>query len=288
MILLLNRSRLPTDDEAFQQYWEKIVDIDLTLSPNVDVNVAIVFSNPRIPEEYRQFASDVFKQLHCRNIRIHRRAAGLVKTLRADLADIRPEVQRDVVEHASLLCWAILDPSTELSDEVVGSERYGSLWLAVVSHGGARDQLSPDEERWARVIEQTGFSPAAFDKHLISYIKTGCMDTAMFREALHQANDNVAAAESQKRLYDAFRAYKSDLTLSREAYLERLNNALRRGLNHLNVFDFDAGVQSLMLLDAPVDEIVREYIDTRGDHLQAVAEAPGAIASRRIVICTTS
>lgn len=275
VVLLLNRDRLPADDETLQQYWEKVVDIDLSLIPEVDSNVAIVFEGADLPPEFLEAATRVFRSVDCRNIRIHRRAVGLIKAIMPDLEGITLPVQLATVEHAALLCWALLDPSQALSEDVVGSEKYGSMWVAILSHGDARARLTPEEEEWAKVIERTAFSPLPFDHHLMSYIKTGWLDHEAICETLRTVDASAEALQCERQLNGVLRAYRDDFTLDRDAYVERMVEVLRAGLAHLTVFDFDTGIEVLERRHAEIDDLVNDYIVARDEHLQAVAEAQG-------------
>lgn len=275
VVMVLNRDELPTEDSSFREYWEKIIDVDLNLSPNVQQNANIVFGMDFRPAEYAEWVRAVFEQVGCSNIRIHKRCGWLVKKLESSIRNLRQTVQKEVVEHAALLSWAMLDPKIDVSADIVSSQKYGSLWVAVVSHGNARDELSEEEEKWAQVIERTGYSPVSFDRYLVSLINTGWCDEAAFDDALQLTNHEEAAEQGRQRLYEAFRAFKGDFALDRDGYANLLHRVLTEERDTLSVFEYDGGVRSLAQLGQNVDVLVQSYIENRGDHLQAVAEAQG-------------
>lgn len=281
VVLLLNRDQVPKDDKAFQQYWEKIVDIDLVFVPDIETNVSVAFEDLNLPIAFRAAIGDVFKQLDCRNIRIHRRARGLVKAVVESTFEAPEPIRKTLVEHSALFAWALLDADQDLSDQVITSEQYNSLWIAVLSQGGARDRLSAEEEAWAKVIEQTGFQPLPFDQYLAGYIRTGWLDVDGLRSSVQVLQENVDASASQTELSTVLRAYGDDFQVTQQQYVDRLRGTLNEGLEHLTVFDFDNGLSTLSMLNEETQELAQAYAHARGDHLQKVAEAPGR--NRRII-----
>ncbi len=275
VVLLLNRDNLSGESDTLRQYWEKVVDIDLALAPEVQSNIDIVFEAMDLPDSYRGAALDLFQRVDCRNIRIHRRAAGVLVAAREALSVVSDAAQLEVVRHASLLVWAILNPDQSFDQDMIIGSGEALMWFALMDRAEEDVRVSEMEKAWAAVMEKTGYSPAIFDSFLINYIQTGLLDRSGFRGAIQKFDQDLANAHSEDRLVSAIFSYQNDFTLSRDQYVEQVTTALREGLEHLSVFQYDQGLQALLRANQVVDDLCRDFVRARSDHLEAVARAEG-------------
>lgn len=273
VVMLLNRSQLAYEDDAVKRYWEKVVDIDLSLAPDIATNVAIVCNEVKLPPLVQDAATDLFSKVGCRNMRIQGRAAGVLAAIADELKTVSDQAKQYIARHSALLAWALLNPSQTFDTNMIIGSGEAKMWFALIDQAENDERVSEIEREWARVLEQTGYRPAAFDEHLIRYIQTGYLDRLVFAAALAEFDNQLTYANLEDQLNQTVFSYQNDFTMTREEYIDRVSVALREGMDGLTVFQFDQGLQALIRAGQNVTALCGDYIRARGEHLQAVAEA---------------
>lgn len=275
VVLLLNRNKLEIDTRKLKNYWEKVVDIDLALEPDVQSNVGIVFEAMELPESHVNEATDLFQRVDCRNIRIHRRAAGVLAAVQVEIADLSDLAQRHVAKNASLLVWALLNPDQSFDENMIIRSGDTLMWFALMDRAEEDARISEAEKEWAAVMDATAYSPAVFDSYLSRYIQTGYLDRSGLRTSLEEFDQRLAQADIEDRLLSSVFSYQNDFTMSQDHYVGSVTAALRDGLEQLSVFQYDQGLSALRRLGQDVAPLCQEFINARGEHLEAVARAEG-------------
>ncbi|GFE87718.1 hypothetical protein [Steroidobacter agaridevorans] len=271
IVLVLNREKARQDE--LTRYWEKVVDIDVKLKPTIADNVSIAFAPSTIEAAYGHWARPVFEAVEADNIRVHKRAAWLTRQLDKLLTDYPTELRRYVTEHAAVLTWALIDPSAAIPPAMILSSQYGSLYLTMIKEAGKERELTDVERRWVSATERLDFSPASFDPVLIDLITTGWCDTDALAALLRDLATEFRVNSARRRLRETYRLYQESFALNRNAYVATLRGVLADELNHLSLFEFDGGIDSLKRNGGDFEDLVTRYISDRGSHLQAVAEA---------------
>lgn len=274
VIVVLNRDQL-LQPETYARYWEKVVDADIKLTPQVAENVALAFAAGDENPESIECARKVFEAVGADNLRVHKRAAWLFRELEGPLAGCAGHVRQFVLTHAALLTWALLDPGVSIPASVLRSEKFGFLYLSLTKDKDDAPELSREERLWAEATQKLTFSPASFDPLLVELIQTGWCDPGV-ATATFAAIDREAQEETARlKLRGAFRLYGESFTLDRQGYSRALRDVLAGNLELLSVFEFDDGIAGLQRNGDPAEDLVTAFIERRGDHLQRVAEAEG-------------
>lgn len=272
VVMILNRDQLKSQNIDIETYWEKIVDLDIRYRPDVCDNAKIAFPDSYEYPEYGAWSTKELERLECSNIRIQKRVASLIRELAPSLEGLRGTLKKEVIEHATILSWALLNPNFDVSPEIIGSPKFSELYVAVIRMGDSHEKLSDEEEEWAKIVEQTGYSPSVYDQYIGQLIVTGWCEESDMLQALTQVNNEEKVQQAGDALREVFSRYRSDFNLDASRYLSILSGVLEVELENLACFDFDAGIQAIEHADGDTKELVSLYLERRGDHLQAVAE----------------
>jgi hypothetical protein len=274
VIVVLNRDKL-LQPEAYARYWEKVVDADIKLTPQVSENVALAFSTGSEVGESVEWAQQVFEAVRADNLRVHKRAAWLFRELDGHLASCSANVRQYVLTHASLLTWALLDPDVAISPSVLLSEKFGFIYLSITRDLENRPELSREEKAWVEATQKLMFTPASFDPLLVELIQTGWCNPDAAAESFASINRESQAETARLELREVLRLYGESFKLDQISYAKALRSVLQENIDLLNVFEFDEGIAGLQRNADKAEDLVAAFVERRGEHLQRVAEAEG-------------
>jgi hypothetical protein len=273
VILVLNREKLLQSD-VVDRYWEKVVDVDVKLSPKVSENVALAFGATGLDPKCASWAQEVFEKVSADNIRVHRRAAWLMRQIQAHTSVLSDGLQQYVAQHAALLTWALLDPTAAIPLDVVSSPKYGFMYRTMMKQAGTEQPIGEDAMRWVEATESMGFAPASFDPLLVDLIRTGWCEESALAGVLQSTETEFRKNQASARLKNVLRYYTDRLALDRDTYVKQLRSVLSEEVDYLGVFEFDRGLCDLSRNGDSGGDLVESFIARRGEHLEAVAEAP--------------
>lgn len=273
IILILNRNEIRAEHKAIDDYWERIVDIDLKLVPSIEDNSRIVFGSDFRPHQYSVWARATLARVGCDNLRIYKRVAWTIGQLTDICQDLRESTQRDVVEHAAIFCWSVLDPNVRVSPDVILRSRESSFWFEMMD--AEEKKAAPDDEanRWSEAAQLAKYSPSPYDDQLMSFILTGWFDSAQFREQLVEVDTEEAREHARNCLYEMYRIYRESFTIDASTYIERLSELLEKEQKNLYVHEFDGAIGTLERAGGDATSLVQDYIKANDKHLDAVAAA---------------
>ncbi|MEK7952772.1 hypothetical protein [Luteolibacter soli] len=242
VVLILNDDKLSADAaKAFDEYREKVVDLEITYSPSISDNLRIIWQSG-IPES----VSAAFHRLKLNNIRVMQRVAWAIEYFEKDISEKYPFILHSFLEKCVILTIVHHAFSSVVSIEEVLKSNYYSLFL------DKDEREKPDLE----FLKKLEFYPAEEDEVIVDYLIHGFAKLADWDELLTSRNEanrvgNITAIHRQ-----IWARYYTNFTTSHREFVEQQIQFLREHGSDVSVAEFATVVDFLKQLKVRIPKDV--------------------------------
>ena len=206
VVLILNEQQLDARGSCWSTYHEKVVDIQLALTPTPADAIDAVIN--MVTAGRREAIRDAWLEANCRNIRVAQRVIRADRTIFRDL---------DTQNIASLVSDTVF---LTIAEARAFHKEADSVEVLSVLTGGARGADPKVRERRdaIRASSAVNFSIyRSFQEAVIEFLKTGHIDVHRWDQCISEAEQDILAGSERQKLHSWFEAALWDPTLSDEA-----------------------------------------------------------------------
>ena len=212
-VLIFNRHKLADERvTALDASQEKVFDLSVEYQPSVADNLTYGFANA----SDRTRAKPAFETFRNGNIRIMRRAAWVLQTLR-DNGGEEAAVWPQMVQHAAVLTILRYAHSTEVPDLTKALE--GSSIAQRIFNEDAKGDFPDNVQKFMDELE---FEPAPYDPVIISLLTTGALDRAVLAAAVTAAREKLAQRAANAVYHQFWEELRSGFLATPADFIDRL------------------------------------------------------------------
>lgn len=133
VVLIFNENSFSEegDKEQFEEYREKVVDVELNHNPTCDDNISCIF--PNAIDNYPVLVATA-NELEIKNIRVLRKLKWLIDLFDPYFKNIDPQIKEEFLLHATLLSWGFYIKTPELSYQQLQEHLSTNSWLSYMSN----------------------------------------------------------------------------------------------------------------------------------------------------------
>jgi len=221
IIIIYYEGKINEDPEAeniLREYREKVIDIEIELSPNADENFYIGFGKDD-PDEKIIFNYLNREYIQTNNIRVLKKLRQILDSLRPQIKDFLPSVREQIIEEAIFITLAKFDKKfpVKLND-----------LLALGGHSKALVSKNKEDGNLYLSAINLGYSESLISEDIIRLVETSVYDCKRLIEKGKQLNEkeeqnkiNEALTEACIPLFESFCGSEQELHSNLMQFLEK-------------------------------------------------------------------
>lgn len=258
IVLMLNDKTQDTKD--YEQYKEKIVDIELEFSPTPMESALVAFNNKKI---YHSELSEITVSLGIKNIRVLKRIDRSIDLVFHYFENAEVEIKSQLLRVTALFCWAyycsVYDKDIPSLDFI---ESIDSIYLL--------DSKMLDDERkqWKNVLLSHNFNKLDdLNRMLAKLVRRGYIDRAEFETVVSTANDKCIIDKNINSYKIAWDDFYYSFVDEQSLIVKRLYEAFLANIKQVSPADLDNLVSVFLNFNEKskasdlVDAFILEYKD---------------------------
>lgn len=242
-VLIFNRQKLAEPRAAaLDASQEKVFDLSVEYRPSVADNLTHGFANT----SDRSLAKPAFETFRNGNIRIMRRAAWVLQTLREGGGE-DAAIWAQMVQHAAVLTILKFAYSTAVPDLTKALE--GSSAVMRIFNEDAKGDF-PDEVQ--KFLDELEFEPAPYDAVIIALLSTGALDKAVLMSAVTAAKEKLEKRTANVAYHNFWEELRNGFSANPADFMSRLKSFVTATEEQLSPAEL-AQVADLLLAVDPSD-----------------------------------
>ena len=259
-VIILNEQGLAdSDQEQFELYREKVIDIELAFTPNVDECISVgLESDDKIDQKLKPKIAE----LGITNIRIIFRIKRLISIILPHLEEYEPELSDQAIHTVVLFCWCYLaDDSTSPNYEFVKKSGLALLGLK-------DDDAREEEKAWTSILHSYQFSSVdEFDLVLAGIVESGYIDPEALKAPLEGLNARMLANKGDKSFEEAWRLYHDSFEDNQDDVIDLIYSRFKENVSYISPLNLNGTVSLLRELGREdlADSCIDHYVSSRSD-----------------------
>lgn len=265
VILILNDKTLSQRAlEEFNNYREKVVDLEIEYQPTIRDNLLKVFES-----DYLFFEDflNVFQILNVSNIRIFKKFKWSLDKIQQFIDTAEPGLQEQVLVRLAVFCWGFFNSESTLSLSFISNSIKETTWLSVLSEREENQNWTEEEKEWSYIASALGIFPSNYDDYLISMLTDGYLNEEDFRGEINKANQKEQVDVAQKKLREAWGIYADSFDDNIEQLKSAVRDILDADLSKITLWDFSQSINLLEEYGDDVNDYIEKYIALNSEEL---------------------
>ncbi len=240
IVLILNQGELgePKEQEAFDTYKEKVIDIWLDFEPSAEDCARIALAED---SETNRLLSEACIDLGISNIRLIKKIERLANSAVPALAEYHKSITHQAIKTLALVSWGEFDKTDGPPIEYLQSRSSFDKWL-----GSREDNQSADEERWAPILNDYGFSHFdEMDLVLWRGVQKGYFDMGQLAQTAATLDKLAKDSVALQKLEAGWNAYHQSFANNVDDVATSIFEACMEGVHVLTPMNLNAAVTLL-------------------------------------------
>lgn len=261
VVLLLNHERLEDRDD-FENYLEKVVDINLRFSPTAEESAEIALSGLEGTDELKKLVHDRTTKLGIDNVRVIRKLYSFVQLIEPLLTQYQTGVFESVAHTIVLMGWCYLQPELAPSKDFL-VRRKG---IFADYEAAQNSELTAEEQTWTKLIADYGYSYTdEFDVALLKGIEDGYFTREIIDRHATELNQRVETDLATTQLRDTWRGFQDSFDSDLDEHLNRFKHCITANAKYYPLNDMIAVVNMFRDLDRKDegDKLLDGYLEAR-------------------------
>lgn len=261
--LILNDEELKDDrKDRYQQYREKVIDMELSFSPNVGETIDWAISKD-FP--FRAVIEECATKLGMDNIRALRKTGSLIRSMLDAAGELHPMAAESIVRSTCLLCASHFTGRKDGHGLDSISKWNGILWSsAKAGHG----ELSSQDQQWRQKLLAYGTQQIdEIDLAIADVVKNGYVEGSDFLPQARKLNERWRQEDVAAPFSDAWQSFHFSLEEKPDELVEELFTSAKHAAPTVSPLNLSATVNLLRDLgaSAKADELIDYYVSVRRD-----------------------
>jgi hypothetical protein len=271
IVIVMNHDRLPKGEEnAYEKYREKVVDIEIEFRPTVQEAIEVGLSADL---KHRKAIADAAEAFCIRNIRILNRISSLAKLVEPYLFNLHEAVAPNMLPTLVLLTWCYFGksggaPSVEFVKKYnwVSSARKRKSDPEKIKAGVQDNEESPQETEWNAMLSKVAWG--AFDEYdaaILKVVEQGYVEESGLEEELKKKDAVAKAGDLEGKMVSAWARVRKSFYDNEEEVVNGLFDATKAAASILSPMNVNSVIVLLNELerDTLANELMDHYVEQR-------------------------
>lgn len=267
VVLIFNEKNLKSDNEErlFNEYKEKVVDVDIMYTPDIIDNVKRVFHSNDSNFSYIHFATN---ELEIRNIRILSKIKKILYTYDDYLKIARAEVRKEFVLRVILFVYVFYSGVKEVPyDDFFKRIQTTAL---TKSYSKKNENPSAVSNFISKLHLDFVNTESIFDYDIDYFLRNGFVPVNSTVEiGINSRNADYADIELNRKIESILDIYRNSFALNQELFIQGLTNLLEENLSRIPLGRASNIFIMLESVGVDCDNYVKKYADEifKNNHL---------------------
>ena len=262
VVLLLNDGEEGLED--YRKYREKVIDFELTFSPNPEECASIAYSD-KVPHHTR--LKELTTSLGIRNIRILKKIERLVILSNPIVADFEPEVADQVIHSLVLYSWSYF--CSDSDEEVPKLDFILSPTHIMIRFGDV--EANDHEKEWTTILEEYNYRETdELDLVLAEAVKTGFLIEEELRNKASAKNQEIISSKAEGSFSEAWHLYHDTFSNNGSDVINGLYESFKVNCQYITPTNLNGTVSLFRELNenGKASEIIDIFIESRKDETE--------------------
>jgi|GEM_PF-3051507 len=219
IILIYHEDKLDEDKDAqkiLKDYREKVIDIEVKLTPSTDENFHIGFDKDD-PDEKVIFDYLNSDSIQTNNIRVLKKIRWVLEKIRPHIKDFLPIIRQQIIEEAIFISLAKFDEKFSIGlDRLLSLDAYPQLL------GSEKDE---DRNLYFAAMN-LGYSRSSISDEIVHLVETSICDYKKITEVGKQLNDREEQNKIKEKLHEAYVPYSESFGFTEKELYKNLTSFL--------------------------------------------------------------
>lgn len=263
-----------SDKEQFDEYREKVVDIEIEYAPDHLQALQCAFS---VDHPSFQAISNLTQALDIKNIRVLRKLRRLVDAFEPALQGKDQRITTEFLNHAAVMSWSYYMRKDALPYEFLLKRTQQSPWSGFLKK---EEEMSEHERRYRELSERIDLTPSAFTPLIAGHLEKGYLDKSKTEGAIRELQQQTERLTAQEEINAIWSLYRDSFKDNADEIRTRMRSALERHANKLDLREFASGLELLSELGECVDSLIDKCVDLHAAKLGRIASEEAYILHR--------
>src|SRR5690606_17550472 len=262
IVLLLNDGEEGLAD--YEQYREKVIDIELAFAPDPEECADIAYSE-QTPNYLR--LRELTASLGIRNIRILKKIERLATLALPMTEEFEPEILDQVLHSLVLYAWSYFCSNS--NEEIPPLEFITSQGYTLLGIGDEED--SDQQKKWQTTLQAYNYQLTdEIDLLLSEAVRIGYFVEDDFKKKASDKNQQIVASKSEGSFSNAWRLYHDTFNDNGDEVINSLYESFKENCKYITPTNLNGTVSLFRELgeEAKASEIIDIYIEKRKDETE--------------------
>lgn len=263
VVLIFNDQSLTKspDKEEFDEYREKVVDIEIEYAP--DHLQALECALPVDDPLFREI-SRLTQALDIKNIRVLRKLRKLVDAFAPALNGKDQRITAEFLNHAAVLSWSYYMRKDALPHEFMLQRTQQSSLSFLLKK---EEEISENERRYRKISHSIGLSPSIFTPLIDKYLEKGFLDDAEVEREVIKLQQETEKLDAHNQINAVWRMYQDSFTDNADEIRMKMHCVLEQHFDKLSLRDFAVGLELISELGGCVNSLIDKCVQVHAERL---------------------
>ncbi|MDE9544965.1 hypothetical protein KKI93_19350 [Xenorhabdus bovienii] len=262
IILLLNDEEKNLDD--YIKYREKVIDIEISFSPNPEECADIAYSNGA---SYHPKLKELTTRLKIRNIRVLQKIERLAELSLPFLKNCESEVIDRILHSIVLYSWSYLCSSYNNDIPKLDFIINKTSSILFINDKNFNEQ----EKKWIDILRKYEYNLTdELDYGIVNAVKTGFFVESELKEKINLVNQNYISSKCEKKLFDSWSLYHDSFDDNANEVINSLYSSFKENYKVFLPSNLNSIVNLFRDLDEneKASELIDFYIENRKNEIE--------------------
>lgn len=254
VVLIFNDKSLNknNDKEEFEEYREKVVDIEIEYNPSFEKTLSAAFAKD---DEHLIHLTHLTEALNLKNIRVLRKLKRVLRVFSSVIGNTDPSIKEEFATHAAFITWAHFMRTEALPYEFIKSRLNESTWSSITN-----DKVSENEKRYREIAQKINIRPSIFSHFIIEYLEKGYIETNKLHLQTQDLQMKIAQNKAHLELSSIWESYTDSFADNKLELLERFDSTLNEHIDKIHISEFSSALEMINELGGDVESLMNDYI----------------------------
>lgn len=264
------------DKKEFEEYREKVVDIEVEYDPTHLQALVTAFSENNLNIDYLK---EVTQILNIKNIRVLRKLKRVIETFEPPLRGVDGLILNEFLNHAAILVWSHYMRNESIPYEYITARLSENYWESFLMN---EKEIPDDEKKYREIARKLDLAPSVYTNFIITYLAKGYIDVAEVQRSTKQLEIDVSRQHALAELNSIWGSYSDTFARNESEIKNRFLKFLDNHSDKINIAEFSSILDMLHTLGADVEPLMAKYFDIHGESLSSMNPNDITFARRAI------
>lgn len=262
VVLIFNDKSLnkSPDKEEFEEYKEKVVDVEIEYNPSFENTLSAAFAKG---DENLTYLTPLTDALNLKNIRVLRKLKRVLTVFSSVIGNADPSIKEEFATHAAFITWSHFMRTEALPYEFVKSRLHESSWSSITN-----DNISDNEKRYREISQKIKIRPSIFSNFIIEYLEKGYIEIDKLQIQTQDLQLKTAQNNAHLELNSVWNLYTDSFADNKLELLKQFEETLHKHIDKIQISEFSSALEMIHELGGDAEQLMNDYISIHSSILK--------------------